>query len=94
MLTETTVSPDVAAHDAIVPSAGSSAEARAVVDASGQILQVMTELRLEVSALRGELLGQNQQMLSRIQFLHEGLIGRIKQMREPHTTHHRRRPVR
>jgi hypothetical protein len=58
-----------------------------------QILQALSELRLEVSALRSEVLGQNQQMLSRIQFLHEGLIGRIKQMREQ-ATPTRRRPGR
>jgi hypothetical protein len=50
--------------------------------ADRQILQVLTELRTEVSALRTELLGQNQQMLSRMQFLHEALLGRIKQLRE------------
>ena len=55
-----------------------------------QILQVLGELRAEVSALRSEVLGQNQQMLSRIQFLHEGLIGRIKQMREQPTLTRRR----
>lgn len=55
-----------------------------------QILQVLRELRVEVSALRTEVLGQNQQMLSRIQFLHEGLIGRIKQMREQPTPTRRR----
>ena len=55
-----------------------------------QILQVLGELRAEVSALRSEVLGQNQQMLSRIQFLHEGLIGRIKQMREQATPTRRR----
>ncbi len=58
-----------------------------------QILQLLAELRVEVSALRSELLGQNQQMLSRIQFLHEGLMGRIKQLREQPTPT-RRRPIR
>jgi hypothetical protein len=58
-----------------------------------QILQLLADLRVEVSALRSELLGQNQQMLSRMQFLHEGLIGRIKQLREQPTPM-RRRPVR
>lgn len=56
-----------------------------------QILQLLGELRAEVSALRSEVLGQNQQMLSRIQFLHEGLLGRIKQMREQAATPLRRR---
>jgi hypothetical protein len=63
------------------------------VSADEQILQALGELRADVSALRSEVLGQNQQMLSRIQFLHEGLIGRIKQMREQGTPV-RRRPGR
>ena len=62
----------------------------APVSGDEQILQVLRELRMEVSALRTEVLGQNQQMLSRIQFLHEGLIGRIKQMREQPTPTRRR----
>lgn len=63
------------------------------LSADEQILQLLGELRAEVSALRSEVLGQNQQMLSRMQFLHEGLIGRIKQMREQPTPI-RRRPGR
>jgi hypothetical protein len=54
------------------------------------ILQLLAELRVEVSALRADLLGQNQQMLSRMQFLHEGLVGRIKQIREQATPSRRR----
>lgn len=69
---------------------GSPGAGPARVAGDEQILQVLGELRAEVSALRSEVLGQNQQMLSRIQFLHEGLIGRIKQMREQATPTRRR----
>ena len=74
--------------DAAVDASPGARPARVAGDA--QILQVLGELRAEVSALRSEVLGQNQQMLSRIQFLHEGLIGRIKQMREQATPTRRR----
>ena len=86
-------------QSAISPIAGDVASIEgslggsAPLSADEQILRVLGELRAEISALRSEVLGQNQQMLSRIQFLHEGLIGRIKQMREQ-PTQVRRRPGR
>ena len=73
---------DVAPRESEAVADGSPAAVPARLDGDEQILQLLGELRVEVSALRSEVLGQNQQMLSRIQFLHEGLIGRIKQMRE------------
>ena len=92
-----TMAVDLVEQSVISPLEGdvSSSEgplgASAPVCADEQILQLLRELRAEVSALRSEVLGQNQQMLSRIQFLHEGLLGRIKQMREQAATPLRRR---
>jgi hypothetical protein len=81
---------DVAPIERDAAADGSPGASPARVAGDAQILQVLGELRAEVSALRSEVLGQNQQMLSRIQFLHEGLIGRIKQMREQATPTRRR----
>jgi hypothetical protein len=92
MPTETEATPQVAASEDGGPALDAAALAREGSSAD-QILQALAALRAEVSALRSELLGQSQQMLSRMQFLHEGLVGRIKQIREQ-PTQMRRRPIR
>ena len=87
-LVEQSVASPIAGEAAVDGSPGATP---ARIAGDEQILQLLGELRAEVSALRSEVLGQNQQMLSRIQFLHEGLLGRIKQMREQAATPLRRR---